>query len=547
MSSIYPSHMSNGIIANMRSQSNLLNKSINALSTGKKNPNPSDISRISNLNTRSRVSRVAQKNIQDGMSYLQTADDALSNIEQMGQRMNELSIAYANENGNKDVIKKEATALYKEIEFILENTTFEGKKIFNQGKNCVIQTGGEIQDKYIIAPLQINLGGLNFEGSQKTINTSNSIEPIKTVPKTEVNLYLRNRAIQSYSVQMESMTLSNKTMPSSITPLNNESSNNPLSTISGGTADVFLTKDTINAEWVKSKGWTFEGNKTADGVLDGYQQIWDQSGSLLFQGEVESGVFSGFQRVFNEGICVREGVVVNGEYEGWAKIQYEDGTNFMGYHANGIRNGWGVLLDSAGNVLTQGEWTDGRLGEYTQPGATNNGSNTTPPSPPIGEGEEQPPIEGSNPPGTETPSNGIDDGNIPAPGKGNNSNGNELPPNDDNNMNIENPINNDKTNEATGADFLLSGAFAKDLLSQVSNQRSSIAISEGILEKRFIMQENIDKNASEVLSRIQDTDVAFELLNSVKQELLLQTNSRLLNSVNEQITNHRSVILQLLS
>ena len=76
----------------------------------------------------------ASRNAQDGISFAQTAEGALAEVQDMLQRMNELLIQGANgTNSSTQVgyIKDEITQLEAEINRIGKDTNFNGRKIFN--------------------------------------------------------------------------------------------------------------------------------------------------------------------------------------------------------------------------------------------------------------------------------------------------------------------------------------------------------------------------------------------------------------------------------
>lgn len=76
----------------------------------------------------------ASRNASDGDSILQTADGALNEVTSMIQRMRELAVQAANETNtddDKDAIQKEMDSLKKEIDRISTDTEFNTKTLFN--------------------------------------------------------------------------------------------------------------------------------------------------------------------------------------------------------------------------------------------------------------------------------------------------------------------------------------------------------------------------------------------------------------------------------
>lgn len=74
------------------------------------------------------------KNIEDGISFVQTADGALNEVHSMLHRMEELCVKAANDTNNqedRDCIDEEVREIKQEIKKIFKKTEFNGKNIFN--------------------------------------------------------------------------------------------------------------------------------------------------------------------------------------------------------------------------------------------------------------------------------------------------------------------------------------------------------------------------------------------------------------------------------
>jgi flagellin len=140
-------HQNDRIIHQMNELMHRIQISDSQLSTGKKlsNINPADTIKISRLETEIRESRVAQENIQNGISLIQTMDEALSVAEEIGHRLMELANRFESESVSKEErkeIKKEAKELFMELKNIFENTTFNGQKVFDK-PHFLIYTGNQ--------------------------------------------------------------------------------------------------------------------------------------------------------------------------------------------------------------------------------------------------------------------------------------------------------------------------------------------------------------------------------------------------------------------
>lgn len=91
---------------------------------------------------------------------------------------------------------------------------------------------------------------------------------------------------------------------------------------------------------------------------------------------------------------------------------------------------------------------------------------------------------------------------------------------------------------------LLTGDFIdKNILTPIAGFRAKIGIQQNILELRLSRQQQTEEVMTSALSKVQDVDVAKELMEKAKYELLLQTNIQLLS---QNLDSQRDYILELL-
>jgi flagellin len=121
----------------------------------------------------------AQRNVQDGISFVQTAEGAMNEISAMLVRMKELNVQIKNgtySTDDRSNIEQELSQLGQQISMILNNTTFNGRKITD---------GVEIasDDKATI----ITIGSITTAsfGSLTTASTLGDIEAAITAVATE--------------------------------------------------------------------------------------------------------------------------------------------------------------------------------------------------------------------------------------------------------------------------------------------------------------------------------------------------------------------------
>src|SRR3954464_13047118 len=76
----------------------------------------------------------AQRNAQDGISLVQTAEGALGEVHSMLQRVRDLKVQFNNgtlDTDDKDAISAEVLEISKEISDITNKTEFNGSKVFS--------------------------------------------------------------------------------------------------------------------------------------------------------------------------------------------------------------------------------------------------------------------------------------------------------------------------------------------------------------------------------------------------------------------------------
>ena len=134
------------------------------LSTGKRINSASDdaagLAIETRMDSQIRGLQQASRNANDGISLLQTADGAASEMNNMFQRMRELSVqAQTGTLGteDKDNLNQEFAALATEIDRIVTDTTFNNKNILNDNQTINIAVGADEADIIAVTMLDFNL------------------------------------------------------------------------------------------------------------------------------------------------------------------------------------------------------------------------------------------------------------------------------------------------------------------------------------------------------------------------------------------------------
>ena len=127
--------ISNNALSN---NDNLLAKSLERLSSGLKinhaKDGPSGLAMAKKMNAQIESLAVARQNASDGISIIETADGALTEVHDMLQRINELAVKAANGTMTDDdraTIQSEVDQLMEEITRISETTEFNGQPLLN--------------------------------------------------------------------------------------------------------------------------------------------------------------------------------------------------------------------------------------------------------------------------------------------------------------------------------------------------------------------------------------------------------------------------------
>ena len=115
-----------------------LSKSLERLSSGYKinhaKDNAAGLAMSRRMNAQLRGLDVAGENVNDGISIVEIADGAMSEVHDMLQRMNELAVKAANgtlEDNDRKMIDEEVQALKDEIERVGSTTQFNGKNLLD--------------------------------------------------------------------------------------------------------------------------------------------------------------------------------------------------------------------------------------------------------------------------------------------------------------------------------------------------------------------------------------------------------------------------------
>ncbi len=191
--------LANNALAN---NDNLLAQSLERLSSGLKinhaKDNPAGLAMAKRMNAQLEGLSVANQNASDGVSIIEIADGAMTEISEMLQRINELSVKSANgvmTDADRATVQEEVAQLKEEITRISDTTEFNGQKLLN----------GEFEYKGYTNTLGVTVNGYSGEVAAKEY----TIEELTVFAQTDED--------GSYTVDLDNLKLKSGDFPEGTT------------------------------------------------------------------------------------------------------------------------------------------------------------------------------------------------------------------------------------------------------------------------------------------------------------------------------------------
>ena len=151
----------------LRGSTSDLNKSLERLSSGLRINRAADdaagLAIAEGFNSVVRGSRVAQRNSQDGISLVQTAEGALSETQNILQRIRELGVQAANgtqSESNRAALDTEVQQLLAQIDDISSDTEFNGLSVLSAAQTITLQAGALTGQTLALSMTGANTGDL---------------------------------------------------------------------------------------------------------------------------------------------------------------------------------------------------------------------------------------------------------------------------------------------------------------------------------------------------------------------------------------------------
>ena len=134
-----------------------LNRSLERLSSGLRINRAADdaagLAIAEGFRAQVRGTQVAQRNSQDGVSLVQTAEGALSETTNILQRVRELAVQAANgtqSTSNRDALNAEVLQLLEQIDDIAVDTEFNGIRVLSSAQTLTLQAGANTGQTLVI-------------------------------------------------------------------------------------------------------------------------------------------------------------------------------------------------------------------------------------------------------------------------------------------------------------------------------------------------------------------------------------------------------------
>ncbi len=148
----------------------------------------------------------AQKNAEDGVSLVQTAEGALTEVHSMLNRMVALAVQSANgtySTANRAEMQKEVNALFSEIDRISSASNFNGQQLFVKEDQIALHVGETGQDHNSITVTLAQMSakqmkGVEADGTVTTVNLRNDVK-IDTAENAKTSISMINKAIDGIS------------------------------------------------------------------------------------------------------------------------------------------------------------------------------------------------------------------------------------------------------------------------------------------------------------------------------------------------------------
>ena len=365
---------------NMLEQSSKMEDAMTRLSSGLRINSAADDAAgsaiASKMESQVRSLGVAIRNSYDAISMTQTAEGALGEMENILQRVRELSVQAGNStlsSVDRSMIQSEVDALLKEVDAIAGDTNFNGVNLLSGANSTVnFQIGINANDSLEVSLQKSDTQALGLAGS-KGVSTLTSERIAKTnyaatgasIAKADVKINGFDALSAAYSDNLSSNSNAALAVATAI---------NLQTGVHGATADAFNTLQSVD-KGPFSQTSTFTINSNTVALATSYTSLVDNineavSGVVAVLNSDNTITLSnktGAEIVIAEGSGTTGAADVGftaGTYTGMVSLENNDGSKVKieaGNSTNGYASGLGVIADV--NALGFNESSDGNVTE----------------------------------------------------------------------------------------------------------------------------------------------------------------------------------------
>jgi flagellin len=121
----------------------------------------------------------AQRNVQDAVSLVQTAEGSLTEVHAMLQRVRELAVQFKNgslSNADRTAIQSEVNQLASEIERIGASAEFNGIKLLNSSQSISFQVGAKDAQTIVVSTISLGAVAGGIGVNYFALNSTNATD-----------------------------------------------------------------------------------------------------------------------------------------------------------------------------------------------------------------------------------------------------------------------------------------------------------------------------------------------------------------------------------
>jgi len=186
-----------------------LNKSLERLSSGLRINRAADdaagLAIAENFRSQIRGVQVAQRNSQDGVSLVQTAEGALSETTNILQRIRELAIQASNgtqSTDNRSAINSEVLQLLEQIDDIALDTEFNGVRVLSSAQTVTLQAGAFTSQTLTVTVSGAKTSDLGVS-TVRVSNLASAISAISTIDNALKSVNTLRSNLGAYQNRLE--------------------------------------------------------------------------------------------------------------------------------------------------------------------------------------------------------------------------------------------------------------------------------------------------------------------------------------------------------